>query len=206
MIKLLGRANSINVQKVHWCLEELGLPYTRTDIGGAFGGNNTPDYLAKNPNGRVPVLEDGDLVLWESNVIVRYLAAKHSPGQLWPTDPKLRAEADRWMDWQQTALTPAMFAVFWGLIRTPADQRDMAAIEKSKEESAVFMRMLDGHLQTRAYVAGADFTMGDIPVGYATHRWLNLPIERPQLAGVEAWYQRLQARPATSKIFVSPIT
>jgi len=206
MIKLLGRANSINVQKVHWCLEELGLPYERTDIGGAFGGNNTPEYLAKNPNGRVPTLEDDGFVLWESNVIVRYLSAKHSVGKLWPTDVRVRAEADRWMDWQQTAVAPAMFGVFWGLIRTAPEKRDSAAIEKSKDECAAVMAMLDAHLRVRAYVAGDSFTMGDIPVGCAAHRWFNLPIERPKLASLEAWYGRLKARPAAAKVLVAPIT
>jgi glutathione S-transferase len=206
MIKLLGRANSINVQKVHWCLEELGLPYERTDVGGAFGGNTTPEYLAKNPNGRVPTLEDDGFVLWESNVIMRYLAAKHSAGKLWPTDVKVRAEADRWMDWQQTVLTPAITPVFWQLIRTAADQRDTAAIEKSKAESAVAFTMLDAALKGRPFVAGDTFTMGDIPVGCGVHRWFNLPIERPKLANLEAWYGRIKARPAAVKVLVSPIT
>lgn len=206
MIKLLGRANSINVQKAHWCLEELGVPYTRLDIGGAFGGNTTPEYLAKNPNGRVPVLEEDGFVLWESNVIVRYLSAKHGAGTLWPTDLRVRAEADRWMDWQQTTVGPAITPVFWQLIRTPPEQRDMAAIEKSKADSAAVFTMLDAHLRGRTFVAGETFTMGDIPVGCATHRWFNLPIERPRLSSLEAWYGRIKTRPAAAKVLVSPIT
>ena len=206
MIKLLGRANSINVQKAHWCLEELGVPYTRTDIGGAFGGNNTPEYLAKNPNGRVPTLEDDGFTLWESNVIVRYLSAKHSAGKLWPTDARVRAEADRWMDWQQTMVGPAITPVFWQLIRTPADQRDQAAIDKSKADSVTVFTMLDAHLKGRAHVAGDPFTMGDIPVGCAAHRWLNLPIERPRLANLQAWYDRIKVRPAATKVLTLPIT
>ena len=206
MLKLLGRANSINVQKPHWCIEELGLAYTRADIGGAFGGNTSPEYLAKNPNGRVPVLEDGDFVLWESNAIVRYLAAKHSAGKLWPTDPRQRADADRWMDWQQTVAAPAITPVFWQLIRTPADKRDLAAIEKSKADSVAAFGMLDAALKGRAYVAGDQFTMGDIPVGCAVHRWLNLPIERPKLPNLEAWHGRVTARPAAAKVLTAPIT
>ena len=206
MLKLLGRANSINVQKAHWAIEELGLPYTRVDIGGAFGGNNTPDYLAKNPNGRVPTLDDDGFILWESNVIVRYLAAKHGADTLWPTDLRVRAEADRWMDWQQTTVLPALTPVFWQLIRTPEGQRDHAAIEKSKADSEAVFRMLDAHLEGPAYVAGDAFTMGDIPVGCATHRWLNLPIERPRLSSLEAWYGRIAARPAAQKVLVTPIT
>lgn len=206
MLKLLGRANSINVQKVHWCLEELGVPYARTDVGGAFGGNTTPEYLAKNPNGRVPTLEDDGFVLWESNVIVRYLAAKYGADKLWPTDVRQRAEADRWMDWQQTTVGPAITPVFWQLIRTPADQRDLAAMEKSKTDSVGVFSMLDAHLKGRAYVAGDSFTMGDIPVGCAAHRWLNLPIERPVLPNLEAWYGRLKTRPAAAKVLTTPIT
>jgi glutathione S-transferase len=206
MLKLLGRANSINVQKAHWCIEEIGLPYERVDIGGQFGGNDKPDYLAMNPNGRVPTLIDDGFVLWESNVIVRYLAAKHSAGTLWPTDLRVRADADRWMDWQQTVASPAMFAVFWGLIRTAPEKRDAAAIKKSTEESEKAMRLLDNALAGKAYVAGDAFTMGDIPVGCATHRWLNLPIERPKLANLERWYQSIAQRPAAKKILTSPIT
>lgn len=206
MIKLLGRANSINVQKVHWCLEELGLPYTRTDVGMAFGGNDTPEYLAKNPNGRVPTLEDDGFALWESNVIVRYLAAKHSAGKLWPTDVRQRAEADRWMDWQQTTVSPAIFGVFWQLIRTTPEKRDAAVIDKSKADCLAVFTMLDARLKGRAYVAGDTFTMGDIPVGCAAHRWLNLPIVRPSLPNLQAWYERIKARPAAAKILTLPIT
>ena len=206
MIKLLGRANSINVQKVHWCIEELGLAYTRVDVGGAFGGNTTPEYLAKNPNGRVPTLEDGAVVLWESNAIVRYLAAKHGAGKLWPTDLAVRADADRWMDWQQTVAAPAMFQVFWGLIRTPPEKRDAVLIDKSKQDCIAAFTMLDAALKTRAYVAGETFTMGDIPIGCAAHRWLNLPIERPSLPSLEAWYKRVFIRPAALKILTVPIT
>jgi glutathione S-transferase len=206
MLKLLGRANSINVQKAHWAIEEIGLPYERVDIGGAFGGNDKAEYLAKNPNGRVPTLEDDGFVLWESNVIVRYIASKYSPGNLWPSDLRQRADADRWMDWQQTVLAPAMFASFWGLIRTAPEKRDATAIAKSADDTAKAMTILDRALAGRAYVAGDAFTMGDIPVGCAVHRWLNLPLERPQLANLGRWYASIAARPAAKKLLVSPIS
>ena len=154
----------------------------------------------------MPTLEDDGFVLWESNAIVRYLAAKHSAGKLWPTDLRQRADADRWMDWQQTVATPAITPVFWQLIRTPADKRDHGVIEKSKADSIAALTMLDAALKGRAYVAGEQFTMGDIPVGCFAHRWLNLPIERPLFANLEAWYGRIKIRPAAVKVLVAPIT
>ena len=206
MLKILGRANSINVQKVLWCAGLLGIRYERHDVGGAFGGNTTPAYLAKNPNGRVPVIEDDDFVLWESNAIVRYLAAKHGMGTLWPMDLRVRADADRWMDWQATTLTPAMTAVFWGLIRTAEDKRDHAAIDQSIKDSAAAMVILDRALSGRAFVAGDQCTMGDIPVACATHRWLQLPVARPRLAHVARWYRQLMTTPAAAGVLTVPIT
>ena len=151
MIKLLGRANSINVQKVHWCLEELGLPYERTDVGGAFGGNNTPEYLAKNPNGRVPTLEDDGFVLWESNVIVRYLAAKHSAGKLWPTDVE-GARRGRPLD--GLAADGAGAGDVRGLLGADPDAARASATRprsrNRRQESAAVMTMLDAHLKGRA--------------------------------------------------------
>lgn len=206
MLKLLGRANSINVQKVVWCVLELGIPFERKDIGGAFGGNDTPEYLALNPNGRVPTIIDGDVVLWESNAIVRYLSAKHGEGTLSPRDVAKRADADRWMDWQTTTLTPATHPAFWGLIRTPEEKRDMAAIAKSIAESEAKMRILERVLADRAYITGDTFTMGDIPIGCAAHRWLHLPIERPSLPAVQRWYERLMQRSPAQTVLTAPLT
>ena len=142
MRQLLGRANSSNVMKVIWLLEEMGLPYERKDVGGKFGGNDTPEYRAMNPNGVVPTLVEDDFVLWESNVILRYLAASHEQGhQFWPRDLHARANVDRWMDWQQTTLGPPMTVVFWGLVRTSPEQRDMAAIGKAAARAGRALRL-----------------------------------------------------------------
>ncbi len=206
MLTVWGRANSINVQKAMWAVAELGLEHERKDVGGAFGGLDTPDYLAKNPNSRVPTLVDGDLVVWESNVIVRYLAAQYGAGTLWPADTAVRAIADQWMEWQQTTLLPDMFVVFWGLIRTPEDQRDMAAIEKSAANLGTIWQMLERHLADRPYVSGSEFTMGDIPVGATFYRYHELDIVRPNLPNIQKWYARLRERPAFCDHVMLPLT
>jgi glutathione S-transferase len=206
MLTLWGRLNSINVQKVVWALEELGLAYERIDAGGPFGVVDTPEYRRLNPNGLVPVIEEDGFVLWESNAIVRYLAAKHGAGGLWPEDLRVRADADRWMDWQTTAFGPAMGPAFHGLIRTAPEKRDPAAIEASVAKAEPMAALLDAHLKERAYVAGDAFAMGDIAAGAATHRWLNLPIRRPALSHLEAWHRRLIERPAAAQVLVTPIT
>ena len=206
MLKILGRLNSINVQKVMICVEDLGLDHERSDVGGPFGGNDTPEYLALNPNGRVPTIEDDGFALWESNAIVRYLARKHDLGGICPADPHKNADADRWMDWQATMLTPAMHPAFWGLIRTPAEERDAAAIEGSCQATVANIMILEAHLAGQDYVTGDTYTMGDIPVAAAVHRWFNLPIERPAVPNVQAWYERIMQRPGASKVLTSPIT
>ncbi len=194
MLTIWGRNNSINVQKAMWAVGELGLDHRRIDVGGAFSGLDSQDYLAKNPNQRIPALEDDGLVVWESNAIVRYLAAKYGAGTLWPEDPAVRAVADQWMDWQQTTLLADMFVVFWGLIRTPEADRDMAAITASAANLGGLWQRLEAHLADRDYVAGDAFTMGDIPVGAACYRYLALDIARPELPATAAWYDRLVAR------------
>ncbi|MGQ0581322.1 MAG: glutathione S-transferase family protein [Reyranella sp.] len=195
-MKIWGRANSINVQKVLWAADECGLKYERTDVGGAFGGNDRKWYLDMNPNGVVPTIDDGGRVIWESNSAVRYLSARYAAGTLWPQDPGARSEADRWMDWQLSTISEPMRIVFWGLVRTPPEKRDMAAIRKAAEDAGKLFGRLDAHLADRRYVAGAHFTMGDIPVGCFAYRWYALDIERPALPNVKAWYERLATRPA----------
>ena len=199
MLKIYGRANSINVQKALWAADECGVAFERFDVGGAFGGNDHPSYRAMNPNGVVPTIDDDGYVLWESHSIVRYLTAKHASGSLWPTDPRNRGEADRWMDWQQTTVQSGMTTLFWGLIRTPEGQRDFAALESARLATALLWQRLDDHLATHNFVAGEHFTMGDIPVGAMCYRWLNLPFERddlPRYNHLRAWYARLCQRPA----------
>jgi glutathione S-transferase len=206
MLKIWGRNNSVNVQKVLWCCEELGLKYERIDAGGQFGVVNTPQYRALNPNGLVPTLEDGPFVLWESNVIVRYLAAKHGAGKLWPEDLKIRAEADKWMDWQGTTFWPAFRPLFWNLVRTPIDQRDEKAMEESRLRTAEVLGYLDAHLKNRGYVAGDELTMGDIPMGCAVWRWYGLKIEGPELPSLQRWFDNLRQRPAYSGVVMLPLT
>ncbi|MSO75577.1 MAG: glutathione S-transferase [Alphaproteobacteria bacterium] len=206
MLRIWGRTNSVNVQKVMWAVGEIGIAHERMDAGLAFGVVETPEYKAKNPNSRVPTVEDDGLVLWESNATVRYLAAKYSAGQLWPADPGERSLADRWMDWATAHVQPDLTPVFWGLIRTPAEQRNMAAIEAAAERSAATWRILDAHLARQPYVGGQQFTMGDIPVGCFCWRYYALPIKRPELANLAAWYARLQARPAFRTHVAMPLT
>lgn len=206
MLKIWGRNNSVNVQKVLWCCEELGQQYQRLDAGGSFGVVNTPQYRALNPNGLVPTIEDGPFVLWESNAIVRYLTAKHSAGKLWPEDLKVRAEADKWMDWQVGMFWPTFRPLFWNLVRTPIDQRDAQAIEESRLKSAEVLGYLDAHLKNRAFVAGDELTMGDIPMGCAIWRWMALPIERPALANVQRWFEALRERAPYKSVVMLPVT
>jgi glutathione S-transferase len=205
-MKIWGRVNSINVMKVLWCADECGLKYDRTDVGMAFGGNDQKWYLDMNPNGVVPTIEDGGRVIYESNTIVRYLAAKYGAGTLWPNDPGVRSEADRWMDWQNSTVNGPMRDAFWGLIRTAPEKRDMAAITKSAAAAGKVWARLDQKLEGKLYVAGQHFTMGDIPVGCFIHRWYALPIERPELKNVKAWYERLKTRPAYAKYVMAPLS
>jgi len=196
MLKVWGRKNSANVQKVMWAIGELELPHERIDIAGAFGKNREAPYLALNPNGLVPTLEDGDLVLWESNTIVRYLASLHGKGSLEPADAKARARASQWMDWQLSVLHPAIHATFWGLVRTPPEKRDLAVIAASIKRTTEAITILDAQLARTAYVAGDEFSMGDIPVGIFGYRFHALVKERPPLPHFERWFAAISARPA----------
>lgn len=194
MLRIWGRTNSINVQKVMWAVGELGLDFERMDVGGEFGGLDTADYGALNPNRRVPTLQDGAFSLWESNAIVRYLAAKHAAGGLWPTEPEARAVADQWMDWQQTTLLPDLRIVFWGLVRTEPAKRNQAAIDAAVENLKPIWEKLNQHLGDRRFVADDRFTMGDIPVGAMYHRYRALGVERGSDENLAAWYERLKRR------------
>jgi glutathione S-transferase len=196
MLKIWGRNTSVNVQKVMWAVGELGLPHERIDVGGAFGKNREPAYLAMNPNGLVPTLEEDGFLLWESNSIVRYLAAKYGAGTLEPADLRARARAGSWMDWQLTVAGPALTPVFWGLIRTPAEKRDHAAIAAGKEKSMAAMMILDAQLAKSAYVAGDTLSRGDIPVALMAYRFRRLVPDRPGLDNLERWFTAIEQRPA----------
>jgi glutathione S-transferase len=206
VLRIWGRITSVNVQKVVWAADELGIAYERVDAGGAFGVVATPEYRRMNPNSLVPVIEEDGFVLWESNAIVRYLAAKHAPGTLWPDDLRLRADADRWMDWQATTFTPAMRDAFWHLVRTAPEKRDAAAIEASRVASEKAAAILDAHLAGRAWAAGNGFSPADIALGCAAHRWLHLPLEREPRPQIERWYASLRSRPGSAQVLSTPVT
>jgi glutathione S-transferase len=198
MIKIWGRNTSSNVQKSMWAVGELELECTRVDIGGAFGKNKEPAYLAMNPNGLVPTLEENDgFLLWESNSIVRYLAGKYDKnGVLEPKDAKQRALASQWMDWQLSVVGPAITPAFWGLIRTPPEKRDQSAIKTSQEKTIAAMQILDAQLAKAAYVAGPTFSYGDIPVGVMCYRYRQLVPERPATPHLDRWYDAIAKRNA----------
>jgi glutathione S-transferase len=205
MLRILGRKDSSNVQKVLWCCGELGLPFEREDIGGKFGKNKETAYLAINPNGLVPTLQDGDFLLWESNSIVRYLVDKYGADRLLPDTPEGRADANRWMDWQLTTLGPTMVPIFVGLIRTPENQRDPESIGRSIEQGNTKWAIVEQYLARHDYLAGDSLTIGDIPVGIWAYRWFSLPIQRKPLPRLEGWYQRLCERPAFKEHVMIPL-
>jgi len=205
MLRIWGRITSLNVKKAVWCVEELGLPYERIDAGLAFGVVDTPEYRKLNPNGLVPVIEDGDFVLWESNSIVRYLSEKHGLGSLCPADLQKRADASRWMDWQLSRLSPAMTPVFQNLVRKSPEERDNAAVETGRLATEPLVAMLDAHLAQRTWLTGDSFTMADIIIGPPVHNWFNLPIERIDRPHLRRWYDSLLARPGSRKVLTLPL-
>jgi glutathione S-transferase len=207
MLKIWGRKNSSNVRKALWAAEELGLAYQAIDAGGAFGVVDTPEYRAMNPNGRVPVIEDDGLVLWESNAIVRYLLARHAPDSAWyPADPRTRATADKWMDWTSSSFAGPFRTVFWGVLRTPAEKQDWAAINAAIKECDELLNMADHALISQPYLSGNDIGMGDIPLGSFIYAWFEMPIERAPQPHLQAWYERLKQRPAYQKAVMTALT
>ena len=198
-ITLYGRKTSVNVQKAVWVLEELRVPYAQIELGLNFGGVDTPEYLAMNPNGLVPTLKDGELVLWESHAIVRYLSATYGAGNLWPESPKVRAAADQWTDWTAMRFQPAWGAVFSAVARTKPEARNQKAIAAAMKGVEPCFGILDTQLRKTPYVAGERLTYGDIAAGALLYRWYTMDIDRPPLANVDAWYERLKARPAYAK-------
>lgn len=200
MLKIWGRRNSVNVKKVLWAAEELGLPYERIDAGLQYGVNDTPEYRRMNPTGLVPTIDDDGFVLWESHVIVRYLAAKHGAGTLSPIDLRKRADAERWMDWTHSFSREFQRPLFWALVRVPPEKRDAAAIEEARKKCAALLAIPEGVLAQRPYLGGEQFTMGDIPLGCHVQLWMRLPIERPPHRHLDAWFARLCERPAFRKI------
>ena len=205
-IKIWGRRDSSNVQKVLWCCGELGIAFERIDIGGKFGGNKEKPYLDRNPNGLVPTIEDGNFVLWESNSIMRYLVDKYGQGKLLPSTPEGRADANRWMDWQLSTFNPAIVPLFWGLIRTPEEKRDKAAMDAALQKTINAWKIVDDQLAKASYLTGDEFGLGDIPLGVWVYRWYNLPISRPDFKNLKGWYERLCRREPYKTHIMIPVT
>ena len=196
MLKVLGKPTSINVRKVLWTCEEIGRPIELEPYGSGFQPVDTPAFRALNPNAQVPVIVDGDLVLWESNTICRYLAGRARREDLLPTEPAARARVEQWMDWQATDLNSAWRYAFMALVRRSAAHQDATAIAASVAEWNRLMGIADAQLaRTGAFIAGEAFTLADVVVGLSTHRWFMAPIERPALPAVQDYYERLSARP-----------
>jgi glutathione S-transferase len=205
MFRIWGRITSINVRKAVWTAQELGLMFERIDAGGAFGVTKTPEYMAMNPNSVVPTLVDGDFTLWESNVVVRYLCATHSLGDLYPTDLKERFNAERWMDWQQTTFSPSGRDAFWQLIRVPEPERDMKKVEASISGTEILLDRFEAHLRTTEYVGGSRLTMADIPMACEIHRWFGLNLPAKPRPYIEAWYAKMLARPGSKNVLTLPL-
>ena len=206
MLKIWGRLNSINVMKVIWCVEELGLEHERIDAGMKFGVVGEDFYAKLNPNRRVPTIDDDGLVLWESNVIVRYLSAKYGSGSLSPADIGERALADQWMDWQQTTIHPDLTFIFWAVVRDLKENQDPEKLAAAGTRLAKCWQLVDEHLKDRDFLCGEQLTMADIPLGAAVWRWYNMAIERPHLQRVEAWHERLKDRPGFQKYVMQPLS
>ncbi|SHN85277.1 glutathione S-transferase family protein [Bradyrhizobium erythrophlei] len=206
MLKIWGRANSINVQKVLWCCGELSLQYDRVDAGNEFGVTKTPQYRVLNPNGLVPTIEDGDFQLWESNVIVRYLAQTRGDGRLCPADIRTRFDAERWMDWQATVFWPALRPLFIELIRTQPAKRDANVISRAETLSLAAAQILNDRLSDHSFLAGESFSMGDIPAATTVHRWYSLDIHHPKLPNLYRWYQLMKERESFRAIVMTPLS
>ncbi|MFC0407256.1 glutathione S-transferase family protein [Roseomonas elaeocarpi] len=213
VLRVWGRANSVNVQKVLWCCEELDLRFERLEAGLQHGVVDTPDYRAMNPNGRVPTLVDGEVTLWESNSIMRYLALRQMEARavtrgLYPEGAAARAGVERWLDWVLSTLQPAERNLFWGMIRTAPEVRDMAAIAASAKASGEAWRILDAHLaHGRPYVEGEAFTLADIALGAYARRWFGVEVaSRPDLPRFKEWYERIGRRPGFGKHVAAPLT
>ena len=207
-LTIWGRANSVNVQKVLWCLAELDLPFQRVDAGMQFGKNDQPDYLAMNPNGRVPTLVDGDYVLWESNSVMRYLCMAYGErSPIYPQSPKARAAVDRWLDWTLSMLQPVDRPVFWALVRTPPEKRDMVQIQKDADAAAVVWRVIESQLATRRFIEDDQFTIADIAIGAYARRWLGVEgVSKPKLPNLERWFDEIAQRPGFVRFIAPPMS
>jgi glutathione S-transferase len=213
-LRIWGRANSVNVQKVLWCCAELGLAFERTDAGMAYGHVDTPEYRAMNPNGRVPTLVDGGFVLWESNAILRYLALKQieagaaAAAALYPTGAAARAAVERWLDWTLSTVQPVERPLFWGLVRTRPEERDMTAIAAAAKTCGSIWAVLDAHLAHGGpFIEGDSFTLADLALGAYARRWFGVQFaDRPELDRLRVWYDGLAARPGFQLYIAPPLS
>jgi glutathione S-transferase len=196
MLKVWGRRSSANVQKVMWLIGELGIPHEHIPAGGTYGRLNTPEFLLKNPHGLVPVIEDHDTVVWESNAVVRYLAARYGGPRFWHDTPEMRAQYDQWMDWAATTFQPDIIGLFWSFWRTSENQRNWDQIRTLEERTERDLHVLDDILARRPFVAGDLMTLADIPTGVHLYRYYTMGITVPPFPNVEAWYGRLKQRAA----------
>ncbi|MFY0613218.1 MAG: glutathione S-transferase [Hyphomicrobiaceae bacterium] len=197
MLKLYGRRSAFNVQKVGWLIAELELAHEHIELGGSFGGLDDPDFRARNPHGRVPLIDDDGTIVWESHTILRYLAATRGQDMFGPDEPARRSDWERWMDWSLARLQPAFLTgVFWGFYRTPAARRDMATVNAQIDKCTEYMLLLDREIDDKAYLLGDQLSLADIAVGVNFYRYFSIDIPRPGVPNVERWYRTLQQRPA----------
>ena len=213
MLKLWGRKNSSNVKKVMWACAELGVPYGRIDAGLHYGITSSDEFREKNPNGMIPVIEDDGFVLWESNAIMRYLCAKHPKAPFYPADLQARASADRWMDWQLTTMSPPLGPAFMQLVRAPQDEWDMKMISANIPKVAQAWTIAERQLGKTKWLAGDEFTMGDVPLAILAYTWFELPLaaagldqHRAPLQNVDRWYAQLNAMPNFREIVAIGLT
>jgi glutathione S-transferase len=196
MTTLYGRRSSCNVQKAMWVLAELDVAHDHVELGGDLGGLDAPEFLAMNPQGKIPVLRDGDTVVWESDAILRYVAAQHGKGRLWPSDPSERVVVDEWLAWATTTLQPPWIELFWRAVRTPRSRQKPEIVARLTRATVDCFQTLDRHLEHHAYLAGDCFSLADIPAGMTLYRWFEMDVERPATRHVERWYDSLRERGA----------
>ena len=206
MIKIWGRNTSANVVKVLWLCGEIGLPFERIDVGGAFGGLQEPEFLELNPNGAIPVVEDDHTVIWESHAILRYLAARYGQETLYPAESAARSHVDRWLDWHIGTMSPAITPVFIALYRTPEAERNADEFNRALAKLTTTFVWLDRQLAERPYIAGDTFTIADVAFGNSVWRWFSFPFSRPALPHLEAWQARVALRPGYKTHIAQPLS
>lgn len=205
MLRVYGRKSSFNVQKVMWLVDEIGVAHEHVELGGSFGGLDEAAFRNMNPHGRVPVIDDNGVIVWESHAIMRYLAARHGSARFWVDDPAKRAKVDQWLDWSQTTLQPDFLnGIFWGFYRTPEHRRDEARVNAKIASVAKHMRLLDGTISGNAFLLGADLSLADIAIGTNFYRYFNLDIERPIVPNVVRWFETLKEREAYRRHVMIP--